>query len=71
MTIIKALNHFLNKRATKKPSTDTLIHLAELVLSKNTFSFSNEVFSQVSGVAMGTKMGPSYACIFMGHLEYR
>ena len=20
---------------------------------------------------MGTKMGPSYACLFMGHLEYR
>ena len=23
----------------------------------------------MSGVAMGTKMGPSYACLFMGHLE--
>ena len=22
-------------------------------------------------LAMGTKMGPSYACLFMGHLEYR
>ena len=24
----------------------------------------------MSGVAMGTKMGPSYACLFMGHLEH-
>ena len=67
---LKALKHFLNKHATKKPSTDTLIHVAELVLIKNTLFFSNEVFSQVSAIAMGTKMGPSYACIFMGHLEY-
>ena len=64
------LKHFLNKRVTKEPSTDTLIHLAELVLNKNTFSFSNEVFSQASAITMGTKMSPSYACIFMGHFEY-
>ena len=47
-----------------------MIRLAELVLNKNTFSFRDEVFSQMSGVAMGTKMGPSYACLFMGHLEH-
>ena len=63
---LKALKHFLNKRATP----DTLIHLAKLVLNKNTFSFRDEVFSQMSGVAMGMKMGPSYACLFMGHLEH-
>ena len=40
------------------------------VLNKNTFSIRDEVFSQMSGVAMGTKMGPSYACLFMGHLEH-
>ena len=53
---LKALKHFLNKCATKEPSTDTLIHLAELVLNKNTFSFSK----QVNGIAMGTKMDPRY-----------
>ena len=26
--------------------------------------------TQISGVAMGTKMGPSYACLFPGHLEH-
>ena len=67
---LKALKHFLNKRAIQKPSTDTLIRLAELLLNKNTFSFSSGVSSQVSGEAMGTKMGSSYACIFMGHFEY-
>ena len=67
---LKALKHFLNKRASPDPPTDTLIRLAELVLNKNTFSFRDEVFSQMNGVAMGTKMGPSYACLFMGHLEH-
>ena len=49
-------------RATKKPSTDTLIHLTNLILNKDTFSVLYEVFSLVSAVAMG--------CIFMGHFEY-
>ena len=48
---------FLNKRATLHPPTDTLIRLAELVLNKNTFSFRDEMFSQISGVAVLTKMG--------------
>ena len=64
---LKALQYFLNKRTTLHPPTDTLIRLAELVLNKNTFSFKGEAFSQMSGIAMGTKMGPSYACLFMGH----
>ena len=25
----------------------------------------------MSGVAVGTKMGPSYTCLFMGHLEHK
>ena len=66
---LKALKHFLNKRATPELPTDTLVRLAELVLNENIFSSCDEVFSQMSGVAMGTKMGPSYACLFMGHLE--
>ena len=37
----------------------------------NSFEFNGEYsyFHQISGVAMGTKMGPSYACLFMGPLE--
>ena len=67
---LKALAFFLNKRPNQEPSTATLTRLAELVLTMNTFSFNDEVFTQLSGVAMGTKMGPSYACLFMGHLEH-
>ena len=45
---LKALKHFLNKRATPYLPTDTLTRLAELVLNKNTFSLRDEVFSQRS-----------------------
>ena len=34
---LKALKHFLNKRATPDPSVNTLIRLAELVLNENFF----------------------------------
>lgn len=68
---LQALTYFLNKRPTKNPPTATLIRLAELVLNMNTFSFNGEIFSQMSGVAMGTKMGPSYACLFMGYFEHQ
>ena len=51
---------------------DTLIRLAEVVLNKIFFllSFRDEVFLQMSGVAIGKKMGPSYVCLFMGHFDY-
>ena len=67
---LKALKHFLNKRESLDPPTDTLIRLVELVLNKNTFPFCDEVFSQMSGVAIGTNMDPSYTRPFMGHFEY-
>ena len=36
---LKALKHFLEKRATKDPPTGTIIPIAELVLKKNICSF--------------------------------
>ena len=55
------------------PYTDTILRLSVLVLSLNTFSFGNAFYHQLSGIAMGTKMGymHGYACLFIGHLEQR
>lgn len=64
-----ALNHFLDLRPIQQPPTSTILRLAELVLTLNTFSFEDRFYSQERGVAMGTRMGPSYANIFMGYLE--
>jgi hypothetical protein len=35
----------------------------------NNFTFDGNHYLQINGTAMGTKMAPSYANIFMGDLE--
>jgi hypothetical protein len=40
-----------------------------MVLKKNNFIFNGDQYLQINGTAMGTKMAPSYANIFMGKLE--
>ena len=66
-----ALKHFFDLRTVKEPSSETLLHLAELVLTLNCFSFAGSCYKQISGVAMGTKMGPSYANLFVGYIEHQ
>ena len=66
-----ALKHFFDLRTVKEPSSETLLRLAELVLTLNRFSFADSYFKQINGVAMGTKMGPSYANFFVGYVEHK
>ena len=66
-----ALKHFFNLRTLKEPSSETLLRLAELVLTLNCFSFGGNYYKQTNGVAMGTKMGPSYANLFVGFIEHQ
>ena len=64
-----ALKFYFDQRSNKKPSSETLLRLAELVLTLNCFSFSNNHYQLINGVTMGTKMGPSYANLFVGYIE--
>ena len=48
-----------------------LLRLAELVLTLNCFSFAGNYYKQINGVAMGTRMGPSYANLFVGYVEHQ
>jgi len=66
---LPTLKHFFYLRAAKEPSSETLLRLAELVLTLNCFSFADSYFKEINGVAMGTKMGPSYANLFVGYIE--
>eukprot|EP00061_Rhincodon_typus_P014959 g42362.t1 len=66
---LKGLRFFLSRGPDQSHSTDTLIHLAELVLTLNNFSFNSSHFLQTKAVTMGTRMGPSYACLFVGYVE--
>ena len=49
--------------------TGTMKDLLKIVLTQNYFQFSHEMFHQIQGTAMGTKMAPAYANIFMAELE--
>ena len=66
-----ALKQFFDLRTVKKPSSETLLRLAELVLTLNCFSFAGSYYKQINGAAMGTKMGPSYANLFVGYIEHQ
>ena len=52
-----------------RPDPSVLSCLLEVVLKNNIFEFDGKVFKQLQGTAMGTKLAPAYANIFMGSLE--
>ena len=66
-----AQQYYLDKREMLEPSTDTLLRLAELVLTLNTFELNGEFYKQTGGVAMGSRLGPNYAFLFVGYVEER
>ena len=66
---ITACEEALETRVDKDPHTSILLKLIHFVLTNNYFEFNGEFFHQTHGTAMGTKMAPNYACIFMGKLE--
>ena len=49
--------------------TGTLSDLIRLILTLNNFSFNDNHYLQIYGTAMGTKMAPSYANLFLGYFE--
>ena len=57
-----ALKHFFDLRTVEEQSSETL---------HNCFSFADSHFKQINGVAMGTKMGPSYANLFLGYILHK
>ena len=62
---LRALKYFLDEREVLDPPTHTLLRMAELVLTLNSFVFNGEHYKQIGGVAMGSKLGPNYACLFV------
>ena len=66
-----AFKHFFDLRTVKEPSSETLLRLAELVLTLNCFSFAGSYYKQINGVAICTEMGPNYANLFVDHIEHK
>ena len=66
-----AMRKALDLRKGKRISTESLIKLAEYVLKNNNFEHNLSFYNQLRRTAIGTKMDPSYAIIFLGDLEER
>ena len=50
----QALRYFFDQCTVTEPSSETLLRLAQLVLTLNCFSFAGNYYKQINGVAMGT-----------------
>ena len=65
---IAALNKTLEETDIHPMKKLPICRLANLVLTKNYFTFNKKLYRQI-GTAMGTRMAPWYANIFMKYVE--
>ena len=66
---LAALRYYLEYYPDEnRPTTPTLLRLTESVLNLLSFEFDGKYYIK-KGVAMGTKMGPSHECLFVGYVE--
>ena len=56
---------FFDLRTVKEPCSETLLCLAELVLTLNCFSFADKYYKQINGV------GRSFANLFVGCIKHQ
>ena len=54
---LEAVSDALEERNDKRIPSDYIVKLLELVLKNNIFEFNRELFIQMIGTAMGTKLG--------------
>ena len=66
---LDAIRHASNGRQNQEIPTILIVDLAELVLKNNNFEFNGIQYLQTMGTAIGSKMAPTYANLFMDRLE--
>ena len=73
--LVETINIILNKLFTQDNETvsgfdrSTFKDLLELAVLDTNFIFDNKLYHQIDGMAMGSPLGPTFANIFMCHLE--
>ncbi|XP_072048770.1 uncharacterized protein [Amphiura filiformis] len=65
---IAACQHYLSQQHSTT-EVEVLSRFMELTLTQNNFELAGKHYIQVLGTAIGTRMAPSGACLFMGRLE--
>ena len=68
---LTAMREALGRSGHSSIPTEDLVdlELARVVLTSNNLTFHGRHYVQILGTAIGTKMAPSYASVFMGKLE--
>ena len=66
---IGACKKHLDRRALSTISSEDICQLIKFILENDILSCNDEYFSQECGTAMGTRMAPCYANIFMAEVE--
>ena len=66
---LSALAEFLAERGLPEKHRTNICNLAKFVLTNNVFEFDSDIYLQVSGTAIGTRMAPTYAIIFLHMFE--
>ena len=69
---LKALDYWITKLGHLIPerfSKECILEMVEFILTNNFTKFEEDLWQQVTGTSMGTKMAPPYACLTIGFLE--
>ena len=66
---LKAVKDALETRDNPEVPTEFIVKILDLVMKWNVFEFDQQMFIQLLGVAMGSKMSPNLADIFMAVID--
>ena len=69
---IGAIQYWLEKYPQELPERTHkkfIIKGIKFILENNYFAFNNEIYRQIKGTAMGTKVAQTYANLVMGYFE--
>ena len=69
---VTAYEETLNQRESLIPPTADLCQLFQFILTNSSFHFNNDYYTMYTkhDTAVGTRMAPTYANLFMGKLEH-
>lgn len=68
--VIKSLTEHKHILPPHTPRSGIIQNFLHFILKGNHFNFLDKHYLQIQGTAMGTKMAPAYANIFMAHIEH-
>ncbi len=66
---LTAIHEWMITNHVEVTKANIIRDLARMVLTKNYFKFNNKIYLQVQETAVGTRMAPNYAIIFIHMLE--